>query len=174
MQINTCQRCGKAFEAYSSRSRYCRGECYRAHEAECSKRARSLWSEERRRAAIATGAALENGTLVRQPCEVCGTQRYIDAHHDDYSKPLEVRWLCRSHHKQHHIAESKQHRCLGPSIRSGNRPMNSQTKTDKAEALSALRDRFQRAETAEEFAEIALLEAKILGGPFYDNQGQVS
>lgn len=25
------------------------------------------------------------------------------AHHDDYSKPLEVRWLCPSHHKLHHL-----------------------------------------------------------------------
>lgn len=23
-------------------------------------------------------------------------------HHDEYSKPLEVRWLCRLHHREHH------------------------------------------------------------------------
>lgn len=47
--------------------------------------------------------ALNRGDLVRQPCEVCGTtEGRIDAHHDDYSKPLDVRWLCRSHHSRLH------------------------------------------------------------------------
>ncbi|MFC3331681.1 hypothetical protein ACFOEM_04310 [Paenalcaligenes hominis] len=38
---------------------------------------------------------------MRGDCEVCGKSK-VDAHHDDYSKPLEVRWLCREHHMQHH------------------------------------------------------------------------
>lgn len=45
--------------------------------------------------------AVRIGYLVRQPCEVCGNLT-VDAHHDDYSKPLEVRWLCRTHHGQLH------------------------------------------------------------------------
>lgn len=45
--------------------------------------------------------ALEAGRLIRCPCEVCGAPK-VDAHHDDYSKPLEVRWLCRPHHVEHH------------------------------------------------------------------------
>ena len=38
-------------------------------------------------------------------CEDCGREgtRYeIHAHHDDYSKPYDVRWLCRSCHMEHH------------------------------------------------------------------------
>ncbi len=35
---------------------------------------------------------------IKKPCEVCGT--IAEAHHDDYSKPLEVRWLCSVHHKE--------------------------------------------------------------------------
>lgn len=44
---------------------------------------------------------LRNGFMVREPCEKCGAER-ADAHHDDYSKPLEVRWLCRQHHMDYH------------------------------------------------------------------------
>jgi len=45
--------------------------------------------------------ALKSGVLVRSACEVCGSEK-SDGHHDDYAKPLSVRWLCRTHHKQHH------------------------------------------------------------------------
>jgi len=36
---------------------------------------------------------------VRPPCEICG-KKPADAHHPDYSKPMEVKWLCRGHHIQ--------------------------------------------------------------------------
>src|SRR5690606_109968 len=42
-----------------------------------------------------TQRAIRSGHLLKQPCEVCGKMK-VDAHHDDYAKPLEVRWLCRS------------------------------------------------------------------------------
>ena len=47
--------------------------------------------------------AIELGTIARMPCEVCGNSK-VDAHHDDYTKPLEIRWLCRKHHAEHHHA----------------------------------------------------------------------
>lgn len=46
-------------------------------------------------------AALHAGTLVRQPCEVCGNPK-SDGHHRDYTKPLEVVWLCSVHHVEEH------------------------------------------------------------------------
>lgn len=45
--------------------------------------------------------AIRDGILIPQPCEVCDYMK-TDAHHDDYTKPLDVRWLCRSHHVLHH------------------------------------------------------------------------
>lgn len=46
--------------------------------------------------------AMSAGKLEKQPCEVCGDTR-VHAHHDDYTKPLEVRWLCAAHHRQWHV-----------------------------------------------------------------------
>lgn len=55
----------------------------------------------KRAAHIAAGSAIRDGRLVRQPCEVCGNDK-AQAHHDDYSKPLDVRWLCTKHHAEWH------------------------------------------------------------------------
>jgi len=43
--------------------------------------------------------ALRKGKLIRLPCEVCGAQP-VHAHHDDYSRKLDVRWLCVEHHAE--------------------------------------------------------------------------
>jgi hypothetical protein len=56
---------------------------------------------EKYRAHYATTNAVRDGRLRRQPCEVCGAEK-SQAHHDDYSKPLEVRWLCSRHHRELH------------------------------------------------------------------------
>lgn len=48
--------------------------------------------------------ALSRGHLTRQPCEVCGSTDRLEAHHDDYDRPLDVRWFCRLHHLAHHRA----------------------------------------------------------------------
>ena len=71
------------------------------------------WINERRRNKVGeakfkdsvraiTGRKIKQGVLIKQPCEVCGTNEDIQAHHDDYYKPLDVRWLCRKHHQEHH------------------------------------------------------------------------
>lgn len=44
---------------------------------------------------------IRRGRVIRGKCEVC--QDYnTQAHHDDYSKPLDVRWFCEKHHLSHH------------------------------------------------------------------------
>ena len=50
--------------------------------------------------------ALREGVLVRQPCSLCGDMD-SHAHHDDYSKPLDVVWFCRSCHTEYHAQERK-------------------------------------------------------------------
>lgn len=41
------------------------------------------------------------GVIEKKPCQVCGAFD-SQAHHEDYSKPLEVIWLCRRHHLETH------------------------------------------------------------------------
>jgi len=45
--------------------------------------------------------ARKSGNIKPSPCEVCGVGK-VEGHHEDYSKPLQVRWLCRKHHKMVH------------------------------------------------------------------------
>jgi hypothetical protein len=50
----------------------------------------------------AVRVALRQGTLKRGRCEVSGSLR-VDAHHDDYTRPLSVRWLARKWHQRLHV-----------------------------------------------------------------------
>jgi hypothetical protein len=62
------------------------------------------WRERNPKAAWAHSclqSALRRGLIERQPCAVCGSPD-TDAHHPDYSKPADVMWLCRLHHKAEH------------------------------------------------------------------------
>jgi len=54
----------------------------------------------RRKARSELNHYLRDKHIERKPCEVCGEK--AEAHHDDYNKPLEVRWLCRKHHREWH------------------------------------------------------------------------
>ena len=46
--------------------------------------------------------AIRRGEIRRQPCEVCGQSEKIHGHHEDYTKPLDVKWLCPDHHALRH------------------------------------------------------------------------
>jgi len=64
------------------------------------KRAWQTRNPEKRAAHVALGNAIRDGKLRKGPCEVGGDcEGKVQAHHDDYSKPLEVRWLCKRHHE---------------------------------------------------------------------------
>lgn len=45
--------------------------------------------------------ALRNKSLVKLPCIICGEIK-VQAHHEDYTKPLEIIWFCHKHHVEHH------------------------------------------------------------------------
>ena len=56
---------------------------------------------ERKNAQAKVYRALSSGKLTKQPCFVC--EEIAEAHHPDYSRPLDVVWLCASHHRQAHM-----------------------------------------------------------------------
>lgn len=41
--------------------------------------------------------AIQLGRITKEVCEVCGSAD-TQGHHDDYTKPFEVKWLCQQHH----------------------------------------------------------------------------
>ena len=53
-------------------------------------------------ATTALNHAIERHGMVKGVCEVCGTTVNVQGHHPDYSKPLEVVWLCAKHHQEVH------------------------------------------------------------------------
>lgn len=44
----------------------------------------------------ALNKALKSGKIKKSPC-FCGNKK-VQAHHEDYSKPLKVKWFCKKHH----------------------------------------------------------------------------
>lgn len=85
------------------RRAYAQSSDGKASHAKSLKRQRELHPE-KYRARVAVGNAIRDGKLVRRPCEKCGAEK-SEAHHDDYRKPLEVRWLCKRHHVEHHAKQ---------------------------------------------------------------------
>jgi rubrerythrin len=76
---------------------------YRKRNEERIRAYSKLYAEKHRhklRARWRVKQAIRDGRLRRLPCEVCGS--LSEAHHADYSKPLDVRWLCRKHHGEIH------------------------------------------------------------------------
>lgn len=81
---------------------------------------KSEWAKrnrEKTRAHYAVHRALKSGELVRQPCAVCSSPD-SESHHPDYSRPLEVVWLCRPHHVAVHVELNAAKRAQRPMITS--------------------------------------------------------
>lgn len=76
------------------------------------KKSRDAWqarNKHKRQAQAKVHNALRTGKLERQPCEVCGEMK-VHAHHEDYSKPLDIKWLCVKHHNERHIEINRMNR----------------------------------------------------------------
>lgn len=63
------------------------------------------------KARTAVSNAIRDGRLERGSCEQAdggACSGPVQAHHDDYSRPLDVRWLCRGHHWAEYKAHNRE------------------------------------------------------------------
>jgi hypothetical protein len=111
--LQQCLFCGKSFYAPIKEIRRGRGKL-------CSKICANNWQSQTKtigegsrarknakrradrtkdRAREAVARAIKVGILIRQPCVICGQEK-AEAHHEDYSKPLKIIWLCQKHHRE--------------------------------------------------------------------------
>jgi hypothetical protein len=92
-----CTKCGAAIDG--KRKNWCKA-CYTAYMRNYRyNRSDSAEILLRNGARSYANVYQRRGKLIPKPCEVCGDPK-VEKHHDDYTKPLEVRWLCKRHHAQ--------------------------------------------------------------------------
>jgi len=66
-------------------------------------RAKKMRYPERYKARVALRYAVRKGRITRPVvCSVCGKHGPTEGHHNDYSKPLDIRWVCHSCHRKIH------------------------------------------------------------------------
>jgi len=90
----------KTEEGDKIRRAYRKSDVGKASTAASVQRDREAHPEKHRARQIAYNAR-RRGDLIAKPCEECGEEK-VHAHHCDYSKPMEVMWLCNDHHSAWH------------------------------------------------------------------------
>lgn len=107
-----CAICGNHFAPNPSTHhpvKTCSAECTRESRRRSYRGARRVTPEstrqERARAQGLVNMRIRRHKAERPArCEECGQERPVDAHHDNYSQPDQVKYLCRScHMKRHHL-----------------------------------------------------------------------
>ena len=104
----SCKECQKAKALAWKRENTERMRDYEASRQQHRREMTAAWQmvskakfPERVKARNAVRNAIRKGQMQRGNCIVCGKPE-AHAHHADYSKPLEVSWLCHAHHWHMH------------------------------------------------------------------------
>ncbi len=106
--LGRCKECQKDLSRASYKAAGGRPAYEKAREQEPARKAKKAVYQktyraknpDKAQARAALGRAVRSGKLKREPCEMCGTTVRVQAHHHDYAKPLDVRWLCFQHHRE--------------------------------------------------------------------------
>lgn len=113
--FGVCDYCGKKYHTKKShyerhKRHFCSRSCYSKYREELlPKEEQNAYGtgfsqqerDKRKKARSILNHYLRDNNIHRQPCEICGNKK-AEAHHDDYDKPLEIRWLCFNCHRQWH------------------------------------------------------------------------
>lgn len=68
-------------------------------------------NKHKKNANLKVARALLNGTIIKlSNCEKCGSSEKLEAHHENYNKPLDVIWLCIKCHNNRHKEINKEKR----------------------------------------------------------------
>jgi ribosomal protein S27AE len=111
----------KAWDARNPEKLKAYRAAWRARNSEKEKASRATWlknNQEKRKATTTTwiknnpekyvahnalNNALRDGKVTKlEECQQCGAGGRVQAHHADYAKPLEVKWLCGPCHVAEH------------------------------------------------------------------------
>ena len=102
-----CKKCSRIINIENSE--YCKNRFRERYKNESGFKEKILtnikFNKEKNRARDAVKKAIASGKIIRMPCNICSSISRTEAHHKDYSKKLEIVWLCSAHHKAVHIGE---------------------------------------------------------------------
>lgn len=108
--VNKCKECNKK---YVSEHRIKNIDRIRAYDRDRGNRQTTEYRDKYKRlypnkyrAHTIVSNAIRDKKLFTEPCEIC-KKEVVHGHHDDYLKPLNVRWLCAAHHSQWHAANGE-------------------------------------------------------------------
>jgi len=111
-RLNKCKACTKSDSTNHRNANLDRVREYDRERAKSPERRAALTAQAKRFRALnrakylahnAVNNAVRDGRLIKPAeCSQCGDMTKIHGHHDDYSKPLKVRWLCAVCHSAWH------------------------------------------------------------------------
>ena len=103
-----CTRCLKKLRAQNGKARWCL-PCRNDWEHENRKKYSQISKSARIKiiARAYLNVYIRRGKIKKQDCAIC--LKKAEGHHHDYSKPLEVDWLCRKHHLEKHKLYAQKH-----------------------------------------------------------------
>ena len=103
----TCSKCGLPNDRLPQR--YCR-VCHAAYARARRPRHADLEPGQKQRSIARSYANVyqRRGKITPEPCSVC-RDPVAQKHHEDYSRPLQITWLCRKCHQKRHSDDKLLH-----------------------------------------------------------------